>query len=269
VAAKIAIACLLAACAAPQPEPSTVLISDYRANAIFRFDGVSGESLGTFAAGSEQRVDRPAGVRLGPSDQLYTAGFGRGEVVRYDLHSGAMMDIFYWDTALLEEPVELEFHGDDLVVLGNDTNNMVVIDPNGIATRTFGYPDIRRAHDFTIDHERVLVATESVIQVWDLASGTQLHEFGADHLAFATSIATDGETIYVADWELDRIVTFTTAGDYLGTLPNVVNDPISIDFGPDGELYVLDHDGLSRLGGDRLIESAGQLQYPRSFLFVR
>src|SRR5688572_12856706 len=112
---------VLVGCAAEPVEPSTLLISDYRANAIFRYDGVTGEFLGTFAQGSEQRVDRPAGLRKGPDDQLYTAGFGRGEVVRYDLASGRMMDVFYWDTALLEEPVELAFHGNELVVLGNDT----------------------------------------------------------------------------------------------------------------------------------------------------
>src|SRR5436190_15215598 len=93
----------LAGCAeASGPVASEVLISDYRANAIFRYDGVTGEFIDTFAQGSMQRVDRPAGMRVGPHDQLYLAGFGRGEVVRFDVRSGAMMDVFYWDTAYLE-----------------------------------------------------------------------------------------------------------------------------------------------------------------------
>src|SRR6188508_1253352 len=133
---------LLVGCTQPEPQPSTLFISDYRANSIFRYDGVTGEFRGAL-----DQVDRPAGLRLGPNGQLYAAGFGRGEVVRLDVASGRMMDIFYWDTRLLEEPVELEFDRDELVVLGNDTNNIVVLSPDGTVARTFGYPVIRSAHD--------------------------------------------------------------------------------------------------------------------------
>src|SRR5687768_6456234 len=147
----------LVGCAAePTQEPGTLFISDYRANAIFRYDGA------TFDVFAE--IDRPAGMRVGPNDQIYTAGFGRGQVLRHDLNSGQMMGVFYWDTALLEEPVELVWHGDQLVVLGNDTNNIVVLAPDGGLARTFGYPDIRQAHDFVIDRDgRVLVATEPAV----------------------------------------------------------------------------------------------------------
>jgi len=266
------VVCLVAVvgCAAEPPAPSTLLISDYRANAIFRYDGVTGEFLGTFAHGSEQRVDRPAGVRLGPDDQLYTAGFGRGEVVRYDLHSGRMMDVFYWDTALLEEPVELVFEGDELVVLGNDTANLVVLGPDGSVARTFGYPLIRGAHDFVIDRGRVLVATEPAIQIWDLASGTQVGELGRGDLVLATSIATRGDTIYVADWERDQIVTFPDGR----VLVDGLRDPISIDIF-DGELYVLDATGMQRFDAEtgdhlsQLVARDDRLLWPRAFTFVR
>src|SRR5688500_16103437 len=163
--------------AAEAPEPSTLFISDYRASAIFRYDGVTGEYIDTI-----EKLDRPAGMRLGPNEQLYAAGFGRGEVVRYDVHSGRMMDVFYWDTALLEEPVELAFHGDELVVLGNDTANVVVVGPDGALVRTFGYPVIQQAHDFVIDGTRMLIATDPAIQIWDLATGRQLGEAGRGHL---------------------------------------------------------------------------------------
>lgn len=259
--------------AAPAAIPSQLFISDYRANAIFRYDGVTGAFDGVFAEGSAQHVNRPAGVRLGPAHQLYAAGFGRGEVVRYDVHSGAMMDVFYWDTALLEEPVELAFHGEDLVVLGNDTNNIVVIGPDGRAARTFGYPVMRGAHDFVIVDDRVYVATERAIQVWDLAAGTQLATFGTpDELALAVSIASDRDgTLLVADWERDRIVRYTADGAFLGVVVGDLESPISLEVGLDGALYVLGAAGLHRLdGGARslLVAPDDRLLWPRAFTFV-
>ena len=260
----------LVGCAAEPAAPSTLFISDYRANAIFRYDGVTGEFLGTFAQGSEQHIDRPAGVRLGPDGHLYTAGFGRGEVTRHDVHSGQMMDVFYGDTRLLEEPVELVFDGDELVVLGNDTNNVVVLAADGTLARTFGYPQIRGAHDFVIDHGRVLVATEPAVQVWDLATGTQVGEFGRGDLVLATSIAVHDDTIYVADWDRDAILAYPGGR----VIAYGLHDPISIDFF-DGALYVLDATGLNRIDAEtgqhlsQLVARDDRLMWPRAFTFVR
>src|SRR5665647_116760 len=169
----------------PRP-PSTLFVTDRGGDSILRYDGVTGQFDDVFASGLAARIDRPSSVRLGPSGHLYLAGFGRGDVVRFDVESGAMMDVFYWDTELLEEPVELMFRGDDLVVLGNDTQNAVVIGADGTATRSFGYPEMRAAHDFVMspDETMVYVATDthpqlgSALQVWDATTGTMLRHFG-------------------------------------------------------------------------------------------
>lgn len=262
---------MLAACAVdPEPPPpSSLFISDYRANAIHRYDGVTGAY-----EGSMERLDRPAGMRLGPHGELYVAGFGRGDVVRFDVQSGQRMDVFYWDTALLEEPVELVFHRDELVVLGNDTANIVVVAPDGSLRHTFGYPRIRQAHDFVIDDAgRALVATEPAIQIWDVATGTQLGEAGRGHLALATSIARDDAYLYVADWELDQIVRFTADGTFVDVLVRDLVDPISIDLHA-GALVVLDATGVTTYDvdtGDRqaqLVARDDRLLYPRALTFV-
>lgn len=250
---------LLVGCAAePSEFPRSVLISDYRANAILRFD--DGVFTGTFAD-----ANRPAGLRVADG-VVYAAGFGRGDVTRYDLASGQSMGLFYWDTTELEEPVQLRFHGDELVVLGNDTNNLVVLRDDGALMRSIGYPQIRGAHDFVIDDlGRAWVATETHVQIWDLASGTQVGEVGRGDLLFATSIALAGETAYVADWERDQILELPGGRVVVDGL----HDPIAIER-IDGDLYILDADGLARFDGEALSRSIApdHLQWPRAFTFL-
>ncbi|MEJ7597254.1 MAG: hypothetical protein WKG01_05025 [Kofleriaceae bacterium] len=258
-----------------------LFVADWGANAIVRFDGATGAPIDVFAAGSEQRVDRPASVRPGPDGELYLAGFGRGDVVRYDLETGAMMNVFYRDTTLLEEPVELAFAGDELVVLGNDTANLVVLARDGRVARTFGYPMMRGGHDFALADGLVYVATDShpelghAVQVWDVARGVLVRSFGGrDELASATGIAVAGGIAYVCDYQLDRVVRYDdVTGASLGTLDARLESPISLELGPDGALYVLDAAGIHRLdpetGADRglLVDVTG-LEYPRSFTFI-
>jgi streptogramin lyase len=275
----------IAGCAASESPSSTVFVSDYRANAIVRYDGATGELLDVFAQGAEQRVDRPASVRRGPDGQIYAAGFGRGDVVRYDLATGAMMDVFYWDTRLLEEPVELEFRGDHLFVLGNDTKNLIEIDPSGAVVRSFGDPTMRGAQDFVIDGDLAYVATESnptlgtAIQVWDLITGTLVRDFARyDEVAFAAGLALHDGMLYVSDFERGRVTRFDPAtGESLGVLVDetALSLPVDVEIGPDGALCVLDATGLHRFDRGtgkplgRLISVAdGILARPLGFTFV-
>ena len=278
-------------CEACQPRPaSTLFVTDRGADAILRYDGVTGQFQDVFAAGSAQRIDRPSSVRLGPSGHMYLAGFGRGDVVRYDVASGSMMDVFYWDTTLLEEPVELTFRGDELLVLGNDTQNAVVIGPDGRARRSFGYPEMRAAHDFVLssDQRHVHVATDlhpqlgSALQTWDVETGQLVRHFGTSgELDTATGVALrDNGQLYVCDEQRDQIARFDpTTGAALATTvtpaSGLLDGPISLEFGPDGALYVLDRRGIHRMDPDTgeqlsllVAVGDGRTEAPRSFTFV-
>src|SRR6185503_8108354 len=112
--------------------------ADRGANRIVEFDGLTGDWGRDVTS-----VDRPSSVRLGPDHGLYIAAFGRSEILRID--AGAQHS-FFQDTEILEEPVELIFRGRELVVLGHDTHNAIVIDPTGTMTHDVGYPDMRGAH---------------------------------------------------------------------------------------------------------------------------
>jgi DNA-binding beta-propeller fold protein YncE len=273
----------------PRP-PSTLFVTDRDGDQVLRYNGVTGQFIDVFAQGAEQHLDRPSNVRLGPSGHVYLAGFGRGDVVRYDVTSGAMMDVFYWDTTLLEEPVELMFRGSELLVLGHDTQNLAVIDRDGHAVRELGYPLMRGAHDFVLspDESTIYVATEhslelgTSIQAWDVASGTLLATFGQlNEVAFANGIALrDNGQLYVADYERNQIVRFDAAsGAALATTvtsdSGLLDAPVSLEFGPDGALYVLDAVGIHRMDPETGLELSllvevndGHNLRPRNFTFA-
>jgi DNA-binding beta-propeller fold protein YncE len=268
----------------PRP-PSTVFLSDRGNDTILRYDGRNGDFEGVFAQGRAARIDRPASLRVGPTGYAYLAGFGVGDVVRYDLASGAMKDVFYWDTTLLEEPVELAFRGDEVLVLGNDTGNVVVLDATGNAVREVGY--MRNAHDMVLapDQRTLFVGLEAEssarIQVWDVETGTLLREMGQpDELASGTSLALapDG-TLYACDWQREQIQRFDAdTGALLDTVVasgTSLRVPVAIDFGPDGALYALDEAGLHRMDPEtglelQLLVAArdGHNVRPRAFTFM-
>ncbi len=264
------------------PADGTVYVADRGGNAILRYDAISGAFDDVFAAGGDAHVDRPSSVRIGPDGHVYLAAFGKGEIVRYDAASTAMMGVFYADTTALEEPVELLFKGDELVVLGNDTNNVVVLDAAGGLVRDFGAPDMLGAHDMAIGPDGMLyvglpssVERGTALQVWDPETGTLRRDFGTyDQLASATGIAFGDGMIYVADHERDQIVQFDAdSGGPRGALVTEgLVAPISLDVGPDGALYIVDAEGVKRFEGGALSmyirAGDGHLVQPRSVTFA-
>lgn len=285
-----------AACAACHAAaPSTLFVSDRGISQVLRYDGDTGAFEDVFASAVD-RIDRPAGVRLGPSGHVYVAGFGRGDIGRHDPRSGDRRDVFYADTTLLEEPLDLVFRGSELLVLGNDTGNLVGLDAAGRVTRELGYPDMRSAKDLTLapDARTVYVGVDSsiggaanpsggtAIQRWDVDTGVLLGTFGTSaELASATSLALrDDGTLYVADWDRGQVLRYVAA---TGQLVDVVVEaasgtlqaPVALDLGPDGALYVLDDLGIHRLDPDTgselgLIVATGDGHNvrPRAFTFV-
>ncbi len=267
---------VLAACADEASPPASILyVADRGANRIASFDGVTGEWLGDVAS-----VDRPSSMRLGPDGMLYIAAFGGSQVLRVAPQAAAEPGRFYQDTEVLEEPVELIFRGSELVVLGHDTHNAVVIDPGGAMVHDVGYPDMRGAHDFVFGSDGLLyvatghdVSLGTAVQVWDVELGTMVDRFGTlDQLANATGIAAVGDELYVTDYERGLLLGFDAAHEPRVLAEGFVH-PIAVELGIDGMCYVIDERGIHRLELDgsyvALVVPAGEhLVGPRSATFV-
>lgn len=264
---------LLAACSGePDPfgaVPSTLLVTDRAGDAIVAYDGVTGELRGIVVDGD---VDRPSSVRV-RGELMYVAGFGHGEIARYAM-TGAAHDVFFADTGVLEEPVELVFTDDDrLVVLGHDTKNAVVIDPSGAMLREFGYPHMAGAHDAAIGPDGMLyVGTDDGIQIWDLDAGAQVRTFGASSTATITGLGFVDDALYAVDNERDTLVRFSD--DTATILADDLEAPVAVDRGPDGSLVVLDGDGIHRFDPhtgarlSKLVPMDRHVVGARSFTFV-
>lgn len=252
-----------------------MFVADRTADRIVSFDGATGEWLADVAS-----VDRPSSVRLGADRMLYVAGFGGSEILRVDPHANTVVGSFYKDTEVLEEPVELIFDGPELVVLGHDTHNAIVIDPSGAMVHDVGYPDMRGAHDFTFGRGGLLyVATEydvvlgTALQAWDVTSGAMVHHFGTlDQIANATGIVAIDDDLYVTDYERGTLLRWD-GNDQPHVLATGLVHPISIELGPDGRFYVIDERGIHRMARDGSYEALAvpigeHLVGPRSATFV-
>lgn len=225
-----------------------MLVADRGADRIRKFDGVTGEWIADLAT-----IDRPSSMRRGPDGALYVAGFGDSAIFR--VSDDGTQTVFFRDTQVLEEPVELLFRGPELAILGHDTNNAIMVAPTGAMVRDIGYPDMRGAHDFVIDdRSRMYVATQhdvvlgTAVQVWDLNNGRMIAMRGSlEEVANATGIVAIDDVLYVTDYERGTIVRF--AGDTRIIARGLVR-PVAIEIGLDGLLYVADDRGIHRFEHD-------------------
>ncbi|MCA9690777.1 MAG: hypothetical protein KC636_14310 [Myxococcales bacterium] len=250
------------ACDEPADEPADpadahVLITDRDGGRVIRYDARTGARVDEMI-GAGGTLDRPSSV-LVRGEVVYLARFGDGVIDRYDLATGAPLGSLFRDTYWLEEPVELQALGDELLVLGNDSDNIVVLDAAGALVRQFGAPTMRAPHDFVVDARgRLLVTTEAApgegkVQVWDPIAGALLTSFGASLVrAVGITLGDDGD-ILVADEGGDRIARFdaerfTPRPDFARDDPRLLR-PIDLELGPGPILYVVVAAGVLELDG--------------------
>jgi sugar lactone lactonase YvrE len=207
-------------------------VSSFGSNEILRYNGVTGAFLGTF--GEANNVDsgltNPVGLRFGGDGNLYVSSFGSNEVLRYEGTTGAFLGVFgeaSFDKSGLTNP--------DNLVFGANGNLYI--------TSLF---------------------TSEVIQ-YDGTTGAFLGVFGDASkagsgldIAIGLRFGFDGN-LYVSSYATDEILQYDgLTGKFLGVFASAanspINGPVSLEFGPEGDLYVSSSNLLNQ-GDEELMES--------------
>jgi streptogramin lyase len=103
----------------------------FSGNAVKRYDGSTGASLGTFVSPASGGLNKASGMAFGPDGNLYVASFGSDQVLRYDAASGTFIDVFVGaGSGGVDGPVDLLFGRDDgkLYVLSQGTRSVLRFD---------------------------------------------------------------------------------------------------------------------------------------------
>jgi streptogramin lyase len=227
-------------------------------------------------------------VVVRPDGNLLVSSFATGAILQYDGETGAFLGELFSDRSVLEEPVRMRLREGKLYVLGNDTANIVVIDPeDGKLLNQFGYRTMRFPHDFDVGPDGLFyVAMEwnkmpGMVQRWDPLDSRVVDSFvpwTEASLLVGITFGPGGD-IYVSDWFLDRIVRYDGQSleqtDVFVDSGGELRDPISLRFGPDGHLYVIADESILRFDGEtgefhRVVVKRGEdgMAWPRGFCLV-
>ncbi len=210
-------------------------VSSHGLDAILRFDGTTGQSLGVFAGGEPgsgpniqpgQTLDGPNALAFGPDGYLYVVSNHNNRVVRYDGVTGAFVDVFqqFPGSAGL---VGLTFdHAGDLYVTRNDTDAVVKWNPTSQTFVDFvpggsGGLNLPLNIAFGSDNALYVAAqnTNAVLR-YDGVTGAPLPAPGKTGAVFAEgggldipmdiAFGPDGN-LYVAAWSTDGILRYDGA----------------------------------------------------------
>lgn len=165
----------------------------------------------------------------------------------------------------LDAPGGAAFQGGDLFVADFYNHRVEVLGPTG-PRRVGGSGRVRSGllhypTDIAVGPDSLIYVADAYnhrIQVFR-PDGTYVRKWGGPFgwggrgglrgwFRIATGVDVSGSTVYVADFENNRIQLFTDQGGYLGQIADSLRYPTDITKGAYGELYVVDfgHDRIAR-----------------------
>jgi hypothetical protein len=206
---------VLAACAAAHAAPMTLYVTD--SDVVHAFDGTTGAPLPGFA---DISLSGATGLAVGPDGNLYAANTNPAQVFRYDPATGAPIDAGPFvtfngqnDGHDVQNPQGMRFGpGGNLYIADVTLSNVHVYDTAGNSLGSIEGPSLVQPIDVAFDTSGNLPAN----QVFAV-SGT------------ANVLVSEGLGHLFTDF------TTPTAGGLI--------NPVSLSFGPDHDLYVLDIGG--------------------------
>jgi streptogramin lyase len=256
---------------APEREVVEVCTANFGAHTVTCYDVEAGKPAALVVVAGAGGLRAPTGVTFGPDGHLYVSSAGSNQVLRYDGRTGAFMDVFVNDTALVQ-PFTLIFGPDGDLYVSSGARHMVLRfdgrsgELRGIAARDSLRTPIGLAFDAA---GRLYVANAGLNNVsrFDPRTGARVDVFASDSLRFPSDIAIGAEgDVYVSSAFAHRIMRFDGRTGALrgvfGELPDG-GVPVGIRFLPDGDLISSDFakDKLYRFpaggGAPKLVADVG------------
>jgi len=229
-----------------------LLISDYGAGVIRKFDGLTGRYINDFVSGSG--VKNPSQALFGPDGNLYVGG-NSSNIVRFNGKTGQFMDVFVpkeRNGGAIELSC-LAFGTDgNLYACSRWTKEIKRYDGktgayiDAFVTKGSGGLDIPSFLYFGPDHNLYVTSSNNnCIKVYDGKTGAYLHDFVSGNGIRGLSDFCFGpdKKLYVASTDSKEVKRFDSEtgqfiDNYLGA--DVLDGgPISLTFGQDGNLYIV------------------------------
>ncbi len=191
-----------------------LFVGSFNQNCYYRYDENTGAFLGIFTSASTLLREPQRGI-FGPDGNFYVASGANDRILRYDGHSGALLDIFIQNGA------------------------------KGLPSGTLDYPV-----DLALGLDGALYVsseyTDSILR-FDASSGAYLGKFvpgGSSSLDGPCGIAFHGGDLFIAGHLSGQAYRYdgTTGAFELAFGKNVLTTPNGVAFGSDGNLYVVSGD---------------------------
>jgi DNA-binding beta-propeller fold protein YncE len=250
-----------------------VYVASSATNSVIRYNGVTGQLIGTFVASGSGGLGDPFGLAFGPDGNLYVGSrgttSGTNSVYRYNGTTGRFLSVFVSaGSGGLNDPIGMTFGPDGNLYVSSFATSSVMryqgpsgpspgspLPAAGQTGATFvatGSGGLAYPAELTFGpHGNLYVSDEQVgVREFDAATGGYISTFtapGAGGSLSTRGIAFDQDgRLYVADAGTNSIHRFDSQGSYLDDpvvgIVSSLHAPIGITFDAQGALLISGRD---------------------------
>lgn len=275
------------ACTAGPAEPVTAYVADVEAAEVLRVDLATGTAERFLGPDDLPPEAGPHGLQPCSlawwGDDLLVGNFRSGEVVGV-APDGGLAEVVYAPTREvppMEEPVGLAWVGARLAVLGNDTRNVVLLDPGDATTAVqLGELPIRNGHALlpSPDGRSLWVGTSphdastGLVQRYDLVTGERLEAYLPwGELEAATHLAWGPEGwLWVTDAMAGEVLRVDpVTGAVVDVVASGLDTPVTALPQADGSAWVLEAERVLRVDADGVVAVHEGLAYGRALVLAQ
>ncbi|XP_048583178.1 serine/threonine-protein kinase PknD [Nematostella vectensis] len=207
---------------------STLFVASFTTDRIHKYDISSGRFLGAF--GSEQHLDCPEGMALGPNHTLYVASFLNDRVVKYSL-GGQFLGVVADASSGLKGPEDVAFLPDGtLLICSHYTNNVLKL--NTSTNKLIGvFAEVQKPVGLTVGLDGNVYVTSYVtnsILRYSGKTGKFIDVYAAGGgLTGPSSVSfADFRTLYAASYDSDRVMLYNSTSGLTFTLPGRLREQV-------------------------------------------